>query len=779
MINIQNSKIIYYGDKGNFVTVYFDFDPQAKTYYIVPTPRLVRAASGEPFFSLTKYIKNEGQVSGRCVFDVELAVDEEARKAVAKEYSGFSMGQLDWVAAEGYFSFSDDKGITEIPATPSMYGSNRVTFSVELSSGAMLEDFKNAFKAGDSVVSPFHIRYELVSLTKLTGVSVTVSYDASIAISYQQKIEYKKDTWGNKKAVVVEVRKNLQESGAGKVVIDWNIEKTDEMELRVHDWAWTTLENMVAQAVDTANKAATSNLPVDATSSFTQQFQENQVIEWIIESSNALERFDDATWNKVYHEVDLQELVVTFNTLGIFSKKDGQNPVDHITVSVEYGGQATRSFDLIPTDNTKNSFTYVAPGDFSSGSFNPSYTFRYTVHYADSSQPYESGPITSSDTLVTINPSLLGLRNVTFIGANIPFSGADITGPKTVDKLIIDFYFTRPEGVPNKVEQIVMTGNGTGNQVVFESYYMLPLENTYTYRYTFLHADNTVLVVNAAQAFGSENRDQLLVLYPYQKQEFTLKARKPAAGGPEIIEVDATVQYKDTQNNISDSYVYSWAPDYTAGKPIVQSEPWEFFAPVNPDAAFYEITGDIIYADDSAPLNNLRLPALRPSLLLDATQIPYTISIDTRQINWELVDNVLVNLFELKKGEELQTELLHYYMPALPPGMVESRLLRAAAEDTTYNVLSYSLLQPEAQHAPGYDYFYYYNIQRPRNSTNLSFFISAEYIQKDGTRLYMAETEIKNKTILSLPSNGTSDKPQILPAVIQVSAASPQTKTTA
>lgn len=755
MINIQKSQIVYYDGGSKKVTVYFDFDPAVKKMYVVPLPKIVRQGN-EPVFSLTKYVKNQGKVNGMCVFDVELHIPDDARTAVQNTFPDYVFGQFDWVSALSFFSYDVAGELQEISATPSMYGDNRVTFSIEITSNEMLQTFINAFKGGESLVSPFHVQYQLSTLTKLTGVTATVSYDASVAVEYQQKLETKTDTWGNSHTVVTEVKKNLRQSGAGKVVISWNVPPTPELELTVNDWAWATLEKMVTQAVTTADKAATESVPVTATSSFTQHYQEDQVIEWVINSEDALERFDEGTWKKVFREVDLQQLVVTFNTLGDYSKPDGGEVVEKIEITITYGNNAPFTFALFPTDNTKNSFTYVSNGDFASGSFNSEYKYKYVVSY-NGMQPFISEELTSSDTLVTLNPSLLGIRNVTFIGADIPFTGSQFTGAgnsKTVNRVIIDFYFTRPEGVPNKTEQKILEGNGINNKQVFASFYNLPLENTYAYRYTFHFNDNTSIAIDTVPTFGSENRDQLLVLFPYQKQEFALKAMKVKTDPVGFAEIDVTVQYKDAQNSISESTDYSWQPDF-GSKILVQSTPWQFLAPTNLESAYYEINGQIILDDgDVRELNDYRQNAKFNSLLFKVTETPYTITIDSSLVDWNAVFKLQVNVFQVAAGSIMSKDLTPYYLFSLPAGHVESRIKRRMVSESRRNELSFWVTPPPTQTPP--PPYTYYNIQRPNSATSLSFYIGAEYAQKDGTVKYLDVQEITSKTKIILPPNGNT-----------------------
>jgi hypothetical protein len=764
MINIQNSEIVYYAEGSKSITVYFDFDQSQKKMYVVPIPHLVYN-NGIPVFSLTKYKKNDGIINGSLVFDVELKVPEEALQAVQQKYPDHVLGQFDWQSITTYFSYDVSGEAMEMAVTPSMYGENRATFIVEITSNEMLTTFINAFNSsGGTAVSPFQIRYEMSALSKLTGVKASVSYNAEIAVAFEKQIEKKKDTWGNTKEVVVAVKKNLRESGAGDVKIDWNVQPTPEQQQRVNDWAWTTLENQVAQAVEVANKAAVYNNPVEATSSFTQNYQENQVIEWIITSSDALMRFDDATWSKVYKEVDQRELVVKFDTLGIFNEDNGTDIIKKIDITVKYPSRSPVTFSLYPTSNEENKYEYIAPGFFNGTEFQSQYDYQYVVYYFNK-QSYTSEWKTSEETQVTLNPSLLGIRSVTFIGADIPFTNqSEINSPsgKTVNRLIIDFYFNRPEGIPNKVEQKVMTENGENGQVTFTSFYTLPLENTYTYRLTYHYSDNSTVIVEPQQNFGSENRNTVLLIHPLVEQTFTLRARK-VSGTESINLVSLFATYEDPDNNIQEVNSFDWQPSFGSSS-FVQADPWKFLAIRNLEGAYFTFNGEIIY-NDPVSINNLRVQAKTPSLTLDAEHEPYTIEIAYNQIDWDSVSNVAVTLYQTTNGEKPSDQLAPYFIHTLPAGKMINRRLAKVAEDHQTNYLSLTLLPPVDKSK---DAVKYYNIQRSRSDNSIKFFISACYYQTDGSEKWL-NTEIKDRLRIDLPPNGTDNTINIVKAEVDFS----------
>lgn len=525
---------------------------------------------------------------------------------------------------------------------------------------------------------------------------------------------------------------------------------------------------MVSQAIDAAEKAATSDTPVSSTSSFTQTFVENQIIEWSITTAAELDKFDDKTWAKVFSEVDLRQLVVIFETLGIFNTQDGAQPVKRIDVTVDYPTVATQTFSLYPTaggaaDVGKNStYTFTANGDFKAGVFNSYYTYRYEVIYEGPTKGFKSPDITANDTRVVFNPADFGIRNVKFLGSAIPFKGSEFVPPgsdKAVSELVIDFYFTRPEGVKNKADKQIMKGNGDANALVFSSFYNLPLENSYAYRltYHFIHKDGTtsVLVQDSTPAFGSQNTDLQVVTMPVKKQEFTLMARKVAGQGTVLAEL--TVQYKDPQNNVEESENFSWEPDWKSSI-IPRSPKWEFYAPQNLDAAYYEITGTVFYDEGERPFNGYRQSAKKFSLTLTGTELPPpSVEVDTSRVDWTKVFKINVSLFQMKSLAKINPLHLSYYLPVFPAGKKESQAIRKEVTGEQQNNSSILATTPNGTSQPVLNKYFY--ALMADKSAEVSYWIGVQYVHNDGTPdTYMPETPI-NRLVVIIPADGTSDKP--------------------
>jgi hypothetical protein len=386
-------------------------------------PRL-RVDNGQPAFNLTKYTGNGGGIAGICDFAVELYSPPEARRAAEEQIPGIQRwGQFTWVSGNVFFDY--ELPVDGTPAgqqaavAPSLFGTNTARFQIELADEAQLNTFIAAF-SGEGTLSSFTITYEMGVLTQLLGARATISYTASAAIDYERTYDTKKDTWGKEKQVLVDVKQNLKSSGAGDVQVTKGAGGTDELVQMVRDWAWSALESQVADAIETALRQAEGNQnPISVVSDINQTYAEDAVIEWSTPVSRLLPRFDADTWNKVYHEVDNRQLVVTFALAGDPTDANGDLLFGDVEVTVNYPTRTTdNTFVLGFRDGAESTVTYTAPGG---GSFDPSFQYRYKVSFPGSAPPYVSDWIGSDESRVTLRPNLLGIRKVTFTGSGVPF----------------------------------------------------------------------------------------------------------------------------------------------------------------------------------------------------------------------------------------------------------------------------------------------------------------------------------------------------------------------
>lgn len=734
MFDITSVREIDYG-ADSVVYVYQDHD-NPKLWYMVPVPTL-RTVNNAPAFSLVEYTKNGGGLSGLCTFEMELIQPEEAKIAARKVLGDdISWGGFTWVGGTAYFQY-DIEGQTEVLAVePTLYGTNVAAFQVPLDTAEALNTFKNAYSQGGGA-SPFRVQYDMQVLTKLLGAKATVRYTAETAIKYEETYKTERNIWGNQKRVLQEVKQVLKQSGAGEVKVELGLGSSPELEQRVRDWGWTTLENQVANTVAAAATMATGPNPVSATTSFEQSYVEDTVIDWSTPVSTFMRKFTTEEWSKLYVKVDNRKLSVIFNLIGQLTRTDnGAAIAKSVTVTVTYPTRTTdNTFTLIVTDGQQSSKTYQAPGDFSSGDYNPQYTYVYEILFNDGKR-FKSEPITTTDTLINLTPSNFGTRQVAFIGQDVPFGGA--TGVKVVN---IDFFFAPPVGNPALVQTKTMTANGQGNAVTFDSYYNLPIGPVYTYRLRYLMADNTQIISQPPGALSgapdntnSGNADIVYVANPKGLfTQFTLRAFNYTGQPTSLVLVDVNAQYFDPANN-GDKWLFenSWT-NWTPTGFLSFAEPrWNFQAVDNMNTAFYNLSGNIFYSDgDSFSLNNYRQSSEYKTLTITNTIQNYSVKVDTRNIDWEQVANVNLTMFQLAP---LAKEKFGDTLPAFmaKPRAEMTREERDIAEASQQNVIGFTIFTTPGV-VTGATLDRWYGIQRPRTQPMIELYYTAIYVMKDGT----------------------------------------------
>lgn len=735
-------------------------------WYLVPVPQL-RWDNQQPAFSLTRYTSNAGGVAGACAFEVELVSPQAAKRAAQDQVPDIhDWGQFTWVSGNALFEYEvQEQGkpvARQLSVTPSLFASNAARFHIELESEEQLNTFISAF-SGTGGLSNFSVYYSMGVLTQLLGAEATVSYVASAAIEYERTFESRKDTWGKSHSVLVEVRQNLRQSGAGKVEVKRGAGGSDELIQLVRDWAWSALETQVADAVESARLLAQGNgqNPVSATSDFTTTYSEDTVVEWSTPVSRFLPRFDSATWNKVYREVDNRQLMVTFELLGDPTGEDGKPQFQDVEVTVRYPTRTTdNSFRLGLDGALPTSVTYTAPGE---GNFDPRFEYRYRVNFT-SGEPYLSDWIADTSTRISFRPNRFGIRNVSFIGSSVPFLGA---ASGSVSKIYIDFFETPPQGEKPKLQTKEMTANGVA--VTFNSTYYTPITNTYNYRLRYQLKSGDVITVQPNEVFGSENADQVFVLTPNDHLVSFCLRTITARDGVGFMSIDANAAYFDQQNPSQPAppnYSWDgWVPP--PGPGLATSEPWIFKAQPDPQTAYFRLNGMVVYGDGELfTLADINVPFSRGPLILKDNEEAYSIEIITSRVDWSQVNQVAVNVFQMRSSDGALSALEQH------PSLERFAMITARSEgnptvlaDAPRNLLPYSILSPAAE-TPVKSLPLYYTLYRQRNSSSVSFYFNADYVMKDGTVRGTGDVEVTNKLQIQLPPV-PSDVPPVPPGTIR------------
>jgi hypothetical protein len=764
MFDVTTVREIHYGND-QVVYVYQDHD-EKNVWYMVPVPTLRRVGSA-PAFALTKYTSNGGGIAGLCTFEMELVQPEEARIAAERVLGGNVIwGGFTWVGGTA-FLYYDIEGETQVLAVePTLYGTNVAAFQIELETDEAVKTFVNAFSHGTGA-TPFRVEYDMQALTKLLGAKATVIYRSEAAITYEEKYRTTKNIWGQQKKILEEIKQVLQQSGAGDVKVEMGAGATQELGQRVRDWAWTTLEQQVASTVNAAAIMATGPNPVSATTSFTKTYSEDTVIDWSTPVSRFMTKFTEAEWKNLYSEVDNRKLAVTFSLIGQLTRADDNLPIAKlVTITVDYPTKKTgNTFDLVVGDGARSNKTYQATGDFSGGSYNPNYKYKYVIKF-NQGQDYSSDWIDSSETLINLTPSNFGTRQVTFIGQGVPFVSEN---PKASVKMVeIDFFFTPPIGNPALVQTKTMTANGAeqGKAVTFASYYNLPIGPLYNYKLRYMMADNSIITSgqptsfsNAPNNTNSGNADIVYITDPKDLYtQFDLRTFTVAKTQP-IAMVDLTAQYFDTQNDGDHAlYQNTWNAWQPTGKPVIETAlpPWTFQAVDNTNTAYFNMLGTIYYSDGtSVTLSNYKQPSGVKTFMIWSDSENYSVEVFTNAIDWSAVSNVNLTLFRLTPEAQAK------FGNKLPDFFTKLRAQMTAQEQeiadrAQVDVYGFSLMATQ----PVDSFKRHYSLRRPKAQPKLEFYYTAQYIVKaDGETRTLSRQEVVDELYVNLPPLPPAGKP--------------------
>ncbi len=653
MINVEHSQIITYGHDQK-ATVYQDFADTNK-YYIVPTPVIPLNDQGVPEFSLVRYQSNK-EVRGVCAFQVELSVSSEALTAVKQHLGSVTIGQLDWQSAKAWFIFSAGGATLNKVVEPSMYGSNRAGFVIQLPNEVAVNAFINAFGPSGSAGGTFSLQYDVTTLTRLPPVKVMVEFDSNIAYHYEKTVHESENIWGNVTSRSVTIRQCLTESQAGKVTIDPGGKPlTPALRQRMLTWANQTLEADVDQAVGSAIKIIgeknSDDFSMSQVASFKNFYEVGQVVPWYITPEAAIPSFDASIWSKIFSKVSDQNLRVSFTITNLVS-----NAVASVELTVTYPTKPTGNTNTFKP-STPGNWLFQAPGHIlADGSYDGRYSYQYTVNYSGGSQPYKSPPISSLATEIQINANDLAILDVTFHAGNVAFAGSSGNSGSgsgnEVQSVLVDFYFLNQASGVVKNQQFTLDRSTTSYMVC--SKMKLPFTNPYSYKLTYVLTDRQNLVIDWQQS----NSNSQTITTPFQTVTVTPFFLAPADKEFDLVELQVT--YSDKVNKIDEQH--SWA---VPGGVI--PKPWSFQAPRNQNGQQIQFSGMFIIGGAQSPIPEAITSM--PFINISTTQAWHSVEVFPSQIEWtsKKISEVVVNLYTLT-GINNKTNIRSFSFNSKGPG---------------------------------------------------------------------------------------------------------------
>ena len=727
MIDLQHTLIVE--GAGKKFVAYRDYEDD-NLWYIEPTPRLASLSvngAPTPQFSMVAVKKNEGIVGGTCAFVVEVSHSQEQVDALkAKIGEDIQIGEFDWVDADAFFTFVFDVGeeMVTVESTPTLQGDNQATLVIQLPNGDAVRYFESVFGPQGGATTPFNVDYDLDVLATMDAVDVTVTYDSSMAVAYEKQVDVTKNVWGTETGRKVTIREHIQQSDAGKTEVTWRIsDPSEEMRQRIDDWAWLTLEGLVSKAVNDALAALgekhSDDFSMSSTASFKREYSENQVVEWAFSRTAQLPAFSAEDWAKHYTVVDDRRLTVGF-TVG----KLDASFIDEVIVTVDYPtAQTDNSHSFTPQNG--GTWLFDADGAFSGPDFDPNYKYKFEVIFAGSAQePYTSDWFDSADTLVRIPASDFGLQVANFVGGNIDF--------EQVDYVLLDFFFRTPGDLDNRSEQIRITDNTTPHAIQSKTF--LPSGNEYSYQLTYVMEDGNRFHVAPVHGFGANNTEFVTINSPFRPVSYDVAALN--IQGTDCIErVQLNGTYDDVENELNQNNQWNQGVQCDAG--YTELDSWDISVVDNPNAATVTLDGFLIYKNTGQ--QRIQKTVIQTRFFnLQSDQVPYTVTVDPRRVDWTTVDEVQVNLWRLKN---------------LLAGDDQASIL-AAEQDKTDNYSMPFLQGLDGTGNPIATPEQYYTFNRPSSGTS-QYFLEARYFHKTGKDTWWDQGPDDTR-LVTLPSDVSS-----------------------
>jgi hypothetical protein len=694
MIDITKSEVITYGNNEK-ITIYQDHD-DANTWYLTPTP-VIPIENGVPQFSLVQYDTNQGK-AGTCSFETELQVPPAALAAVQKAKPGFTQGQFDWQAGgQVWFTFMLQDKTLELGAQPSSYGGNRASFIVQLPNADAVNDFINAFGPGGSAGGTFKIEYVVTALTKLPPASVTVTFNSNIAYTYSKTVKVDKNVWGHVTSRRVTINQYLNESQAGTVAIDDGGQPlSPDMKQKLTAWGNQTLADDVNQAVDQAiniiGEENADNFSLNMVASFKNVYSEEQVVPWYITPMATLPSFSQDQWDKLYSTVENQTLDVGFTVLNLLA-----NGVEQVELTVTYPTRTTGNSHVF-TSKTSGVWRFKADGSIVNGKYDPSYSYQYKVTYKDHSiTPYTSPEIETSDTQVVLDTGDLSVLHVSFTAQNV-FSSSS-TADNKVESLNVSFNFVNQNGGAVHNQQFTLDSKTPSHTV--KSFTKLPALNDYQYKLVYVLSGGQEATID----YQSDSSPSVMIDSPFQPVVVTPFV---LVSDYQMIELMAT--YSDTVNDINEQKTWAIQPN-KAG------EQWTFLAPRNTIKQQIQYSGEIIDTKG----NQITIPQTQTEMMfinVSETQQSFGVQVDPSQIQFDTnsITQVVLTLFTWT-----------------------AQKTRTNITDPAFTFL---------KGAPGRLYSFHYN-----TGETPTYFWTADYWYKDGTKKTIKPTIEKGTSTLVLPAN--------------------------
>lgn len=562
------------------VTVYGD-DKKFNLFYLLPEqPRYKRNPDGSLAFKYIKYRqaidRPDGLRGGYVMFDVELTVDESLMLPIMEELNqrvqqdprssnidpppAAEIGTITYVDGETQvFVMGPESmvGPVKHPGSPSLYGKNITTVSIELSEeGATL--FEQAMQGQGGSVS---VAYNLLFKAMLPPVTVNAWWSASTFYSFYQTIDTDWSLWGEDDYRET-VREMMISSESMNVEIDFGMQTDPEIQLAVSNWAYNTLEaaverkmiEAVAPVPDDQRNApdgiedVTRDISNTRISSVNISRTDKYPVDWKAVPQGQLQNItslDDGTgslirWEDYASIIDLDDPFFRQLRVNVFVNANFDDlPIHSVEVLVMYNGRPMPNMAEGEPEGEVMLNSPDAVGKFATYVENDNwkYTYSYQVNFTGETKIYQSPDIDTNEGNLTINVDGLGILQVAVSAGSVDWN--------EVERAAVVFrYADSGAGVSPIEEQFQLTEASQTHQI--QRVIFAPMRKNYTYQVTYFMKDG-----REYQGEEISGRSENLFIHDTFGARKTVSVRSVGDFVNKINTIFVDLEYRDEENDFT------------------------------------------------------------------------------------------------------------------------------------------------------------------------------------------------------------------------------------
>lgn len=604
------------------VTVYDDHRSY-NTFYCLPNQPFWRLDPNTktPVLALYKYRNPIDRADGPkgggwLLFDIEFVVPKDKLQKIKEKMQErvnkianqrgvqpppVKIGTITYTKGTAKINLEDSSGnlVEKInnAGKPSFFGNNVLTCSMELTpEGATL--FEEALKGkGPSISVIYDVWFKS---TMASPIKVTGRFNASAFYSFYQSVDTDWHLWGEDEYRET-IRERLVEREALSVTVDdggLGDQKLIDQKLidQIRDWATRTVEDAaerkmieaIAPVSEDDRKVpegiedVTRNISNTKISSFTLRYTERTTFDWNIAPQGAISGLGALTdgegnplnFDDYIKEIDLDDPFFKQLKVAVHVNADFEElPLNSVEVKVNYEDRPMHPGEHRFTDpDDVGKFASYIEND------NWEYTYSYQINYTGESQIFQSEPIKTDESILTIGVDDIGILNIAINAGDLNF--------EQISQALVTVQY-EDSGIEPIEQQFILDENNRSQrlqEVIFQ-----PRRKPYQYKVKYFMADGKEIESSLKEG----RAPQLYIDDPFSNVK-TVGLRASGDLAQKISTIFLDLTYTDSQNQ------------YTQTESIALSQNQPFFdwtfPVIDENLGVLKYSGTIQYTDGTSAL---------------------------------------------------------------------------------------------------------------------------------------------------------------------------------